>query len=194
MDIDGNAYPTVQIGTQRWFARNLRVITYNTGAGIPNLTDDGDWTSTPDGAYCWFDNNFPFSEEERVFGVLYNFYAVETGNLCPTGWRVPTTADWTTLATYLSSDQGRKLKITGTTYWNATNDADNSTGFSAVGAGYRNFSTGAFVGRKSHGFYWTSTVAGAGIANIRIMQNNLTTLSSATSWYNHGNSVRCIKE
>ena len=96
-DFDGNVYDTITIGTQVWMVENLRTIHYNNGTYIPNVTDST-WQKLSTGAYCWYNNNVIFKD---TYGALYNWYAVNTGKLCPTGWHVPTDDEWTTLTTYL---------------------------------------------------------------------------------------------
>ena len=133
-DYDGNYYGTATIGTQTWFTENLRTTRYNTGADIPNVTNSTTWRNLTIGAYCAYDNN----NIDSCFGYLYNFYA--TTNLCPTGYRVPTLADYTTLSTYLggNSVSGGKMKTEGTIWWETPNDgATNSSGFSGYPAGRR---------------------------------------------------------
>jgi uncharacterized protein (TIGR02145 family) len=109
-DIDGNIYKTIQIGTQTWITENLKTTRYNDGnpilfgkgapAGYTDWFDCGDGNYRyNNGAYCWYDND-P-STYKDAFGAIYNWYAVGTGKLCPTGWHVPTISDWTTLITSL---------------------------------------------------------------------------------------------
>ena len=56
-DVDGNEYKTVVIGSQTWFAENLKTTKLNNGNSISNVTDDGQWVSTKNPAYCWYNNN-----------------------------------------------------------------------------------------------------------------------------------------
>ncbi len=97
-DIENNTYKTVTIGTQTWMAENLKVTKYNDGASIPNVTDATAWSELTTGALCDYDNTPSNSE---TYGKLYNWYAVNTGKLCPTGWHVPSRSEWTTLENYL---------------------------------------------------------------------------------------------
>lgn len=73
------------------------------------------------------------------YGYLYNWYAAtDARNIANTGWHVPTLSDYSTLATYLSTSVGGKLKLTGTTRWNSPNTgATNEVGFNGVGNGQR---------------------------------------------------------
>ena len=96
-DIDGNVYHTVTIGTQVWMVENLKVTKYRDGTPIPNKTDATEWGSLTTGAYCDYDNTVSNS---TIYGKLYNWYAVnDWRNIAPTGWHVPTDAEWTTLTT-----------------------------------------------------------------------------------------------
>ena len=86
-DIDGNRYKTIMIGNQIWMAENLKTTKLNDGTQILRVTDKLTWSKLNIPAYCW-DNNDD-GEKNKQYGVLYNWYTVETGKLCPTGWHVP---------------------------------------------------------------------------------------------------------
>ena len=130
-DIDGNDYKTVTIGTQVWMVENLKTTKYNDGTAIPNITDNTSWAALTTGAYC---DNINTPSISTTYGRLYNWYAVDNNagtkvasnggkNVCPTGWHVPSDAEWTTLTTYLGGESvaGGKLKETGTTHWQSPN-------------------------------------------------------------------------
>jgi uncharacterized protein (TIGR02145 family) len=135
-DIDGNVYDAILIGTQTWMAENLNVIHYCNDDSIPNVTNDTVWGELTKGAYCDYNNNPSNSE---IYGRLYNWYAVNTGNLCPTGWHVPTKEEWTTLTDFLGQTNvaGVKMKEAGTAHWMPPNNATNESGFTAVPGGVR---------------------------------------------------------
>src|ERR1039457_6330795 len=84
-DQDGNVYKTVTIGTQTWMAENLRTTIYNDGTAISNVTGATEWTNLTTGAYCNF-NNTTSTDTIATYGRLYDWYAVNTGKLAPTGW------------------------------------------------------------------------------------------------------------
>jgi uncharacterized protein (TIGR02145 family) len=141
--------------------RNLDVETYRNGDPIPQVTDFATWLSLTTGAWCYYDNNIT---NGIIYGKLYNWYAVnDPRGLAPIGWHIPTVSESTILADYsgytpeVGYVNAKILKETGTTYWRASNDiATNSTGFTALGNGYRD-SHFDFVGINIFGYYWTST-------------------------------------
>ena len=93
-DIEGNTYRTIQIGTQTWMAENLRTTKFKDGNKIHNGIFG--W-NTKTGAYLWYNNDA--SGFKNTYGALYNWYAVNTGRLCPAGWHVP------------SDDERKQLEI-----------------------------------------------------------------------------------
>ena len=156
-DIDGNVYKTVTIGSQVWMAENLKTIKFNDGTAITLVAGNSAWEALITPGYCWYGNAEAANKD--TYGALYNFHTVKTGKLCPSGWHVPTDADWTTLTTYLKGDSiaGSKLKETGTSHWQIPNTAaTNETSFTALPAGYRNDS-GVFSSIGQSGYWWTST-------------------------------------
>jgi uncharacterized protein (TIGR02145 family) len=96
-DIDGNVYQTITIGTQAWMKENLKTTHYRNGDAIDTTspaTLDISGESTP--KYQWvFEND---QSDLSVYGRLYTWYAVtDKRNIAPTGWHVPTDAEWITL-------------------------------------------------------------------------------------------------
>ena len=149
-DTDGNVYQTVMIGNQVWMAENLRVTKYNDGSAITLDTSKATWGTDTAGKYCYY-NNTTNADSIKKFGTLYNWYAVNTGKLAPTGWHVPKDAEWDTLQNYLiahgynydGTTTGNKIAkaLAAKTDWpkdfytgNIGNDLanNNSSGFSAL--------------------------------------------------------------
>lgn len=114
LDIDGNVYRTVTIGTQVWMVENLKTTRLNDGTPLQLVPFPSVWRRTVDPAYCWRQNDSSYKEP---FGALYNWHAVRTGKLAPPGWHVPTDEDWTILTSFLGGDSiaGGKLKEAGLT-------------------------------------------------------------------------------
>lgn len=80
-------------------AENLKTTTYSNGTEIPNVTDNNEWTNLSTGTYVWYDNNYDM--QGNSYGVFFNGYALETGNLYPSGWHMPAETDWIKLVDYL---------------------------------------------------------------------------------------------
>ena len=192
-DIEGNIYRTVTLGTQVWMVENLRTTRFNDGTPIPLVTDDTVWSLLNTPAYTWYNND---SVKYGIpFGALYNWFAINTGKLCPTGWRVPTDADWTTLTDYLGGARiaGGKLKTTGTTQWRNPNlGATNEVGFYALPAGTR-YGHGAFNYVSNYGLWWTATQYDAYEAWFRDVSSYDAIISRNYDSKRDGLSVRCIK-
>lgn len=138
MDIEGNVYRTVVIGTQTWMAENLKTTIFNDGVEIPLVINDVRWSALTTPAYCWYNNDRELYGD--TYGALYNWYAVNTGKLCPTGWHVPGDEEWKMLTDYLGGEEeaADKLKETGSVHWASLNStATNETGFTALPNGLR---------------------------------------------------------
>lgn len=193
-DIEDNVYKTVTIGTQVWMAENLKTIKNNDGTAIPLVTDNTAWGALITPGYCWYDNNA--ATNKATYGALYNWYTANTGKLCPTGWHVPTDAEWTTLTIYLGGEtvDGGKLKETGTTHWLTPNTgATNEKNFTALPGGYR-INTGAYLGIGNYGYWWSSTQNTTISAWSRSMSYGSSSISRHPTFEQNGLSVRCVKD
>jgi uncharacterized protein (TIGR02145 family) len=161
-DQEGNVYKTIVIGTQEWMAENLSTSVYRNGDVIATGLSTSQWTNTVQGAWAYFQND---ASKNCPFGKLYNWYAcVDARELCPTGWHVPTDADWSVLSDYLGGEAiaGGKMKTLGmsdsaTGLWSAPNSgATNSSGFSGIPGGYR-LLQGPYSNLEFIGYYWSSS-------------------------------------
>lgn len=155
-DVDGNVYDVVIIGKQGWMKENLKVTHYSDGSEIPNVTGTSEWASLTSGAWSEYNNS---ASTGTTYGKLYNGFAVETGKLCPTGWRVPTDDDWTELMDFLGGQSvaGGQMKQAGTSLWKTPNEgATNSSGFTALPAGFRG-PTGLFYQNAEVAIWWSSS-------------------------------------
>ena len=132
-DLEGNSYKTIKIGTQVWMAENLRSTRLNDNTPILKAHFPQDWSDSKTPGYNW-------CEEDSVnysttFGAIYNYYAVNTGKLCPVGWHVPSDDEWDTLISFLGGRDvaAPKLIETGSIHWKSPNDgATNESGFTAL--------------------------------------------------------------
>lgn len=199
-DIDGNKYKTIEIGTQVWFAENLKTTRYKDGTSIEQVKKYKAWAALNTPAYCWYNND---STNKEVYGALYNWYAVNTNKLCPEGWHVPTDEEWKAMQDFLGDDAnaGLALKEAGITHWRKPNtDANNSSGFTALPGGYRDYQ-GPFNLLRADGFWWTSsestwysaggTPSLAFYRNLRYDDNSIARSASPKTF---GFCVRCIMD
>jgi uncharacterized protein (TIGR02145 family) len=203
-DTNGTVYNTVQIGTQTWMAENLSATKFNDGTPIPLVTDSIAWFGLTSPGYCWFKNDS--ATYNRPWGALYNWHTVNTGNLCPKGWHIPSNAEWHTLVLFLdpaaqdcycteSTIAGDALKETGLTHWGNGNNGTNSSGFTAVGTGFRNGWNKTFQGHTAVVYFWTST-SNEPYATVwhRYIQNGSANLFEYLDQKTQAMSVRCIKD
>ena len=192
-DIEGNQYDMVVIGTQTWFAQNLKVTKLNNSTPINVAVDTAAWNNGTNPKYCWMDGDS--LSYKNPYGAIYNWYTVNTGNLCPTGWHVPSDDEWATLTTYLGGPgvTGGKLKEIGTSHWVSPNTgAADSYGFSAVPGGERGWE-GYLSGIGNSASFWSSTVNDATSAWDRYLVFDNGSIVRENSSKTYGMSVRCIK-
>ena len=194
-DVDGNSYATVQIGTQCWTQSNLWVSKYRNGDNITNITDNTQWSQTntsSTGAWCNYSNT---ASNGTTYGKLYNWYAVnDSRGLCPTGWHVPTDAEWTTLTTFLGGTSVAGGAMKSTTGWNAPNTgATNSSGFIGLPGGSRGFDYG-FGGLGNRAYLWSSSNSGSGYAWGRGLYYLNGGVNRNGYDSRNGFSVRCVRD
>lgn len=200
-DGDENNYPVVRIGDQIWMAENLKTSRYKNGTSIPNVENGTEWANLSGPGYCWYDNDI---SNKNIYGGLYNWYAVNTGDLCPTDWHVPSDDEWHQMVLYIdvsailleereSRTAADNLKETGITHWNYPNAGTDNTGFTALPGGYRRY-TGEFGGTTDNGDWRTSTQYDATQVWYRYMFTNSGDVYRKITNMQAGYSVRCIKD
>ena len=193
-DIDGNIYQTVPIGNQVWLVENFKSTKYNNGTSIPLVTGNAEWINLSTPGYCCYDNDIAHSE---TYGALYNWYAVQTGKLCPTGWHVPSDKEWTALTDFLGGENiaGGILKESGTSHWDSPNTgATNESGFTALPGGFRG-AQGVWYNIGYWGQYWTSTSPFESVAYYRQMASDSEGVDNGKGNAIQrlcGGSVRCV--
>ncbi len=176
-DVNGNVYHQVKIGSQVWTMENLRATTYTNGTSVSKDTSAATWKDANTPKYCYY-NNTNNADSIKKFGALYNWYVVDplnTSKIAPTGWHVPTDAEWDSLQNYLiangynwdNTKQDNKIakSMAAKTDWDVSADAgtigndlskNNKSGFSAFPAGYRP-NNGVYFSQGYYGYFWSST-------------------------------------
>ncbi|RLD77452.1 MAG: hypothetical protein DRJ10_11905, partial [Bacteroidetes bacterium] len=219
---------------QVWMAENLKTTHYTNGDAIPAITDNGvgsgatidgdsndEWealgNNDTDKAYCWYDDDEATNKD--LYGALYTYAAATNGDnsgisvqgACPTGWHIPSDAEWTELTNYLTNngygyegsgdDIAKSMAATSGWSSHATpgyvgNDqaSNNSSGFSALPGGQRGEEYGFFKNVGDYAFFWSATENWNNFAWYRALYYNY----SDEAWYNiyksKGYSVRCLKD
>jgi uncharacterized protein (TIGR02145 family) len=162
-DIDGNTYKTIVIGDQEWMAENLKTTKYSDGEAIPYISTfpENDPPMSP--GYSWYENNEAVFKD--IYGAYYNWFAINTGKVCPSGWHIPSDEEWKVLELHLGlsreeadaigyrgSPEGAKLKETGTYNWVERSElGSNLSGFTALPGG------SAQGGEGIIGLWWSAT-------------------------------------
>ncbi len=198
-DIDGNLYKIVFIGTQVWMAENLKTTKLNDNTLIPLVSDNTAWANLITPAFSWYNNDMVANK--AVYGAIYNWYSVNTGNLCPTGWHVPTDIEWHQLVLFLDQSAvisnpeslvaGNKLKESGTNHWQSPNSgATNESGFTALPGGMRDIN-GAFSRIGTSGFWWGSDISTVWYRDLDFNYAGVIRVSPSKK---NGLSVRCLKD
>jgi uncharacterized protein (TIGR02145 family)/uncharacterized repeat protein (TIGR02543 family) len=176
-DIDGNVYHQLRIGKQVWTMENLRTTKYVNGTPIPKDTSVATWAKATTPKYCYY-NNTNNDDTIKKFGALYNWYVVDpvnTNKIVPSGWHVPTDAEWDSLQNYLiangfnwdNTTTGNKIakSMAAKTGWDISADAgtvgndlstNNKSGFSAFPTGYRP-NNGDYFSQGYYSYFWSST-------------------------------------
>jgi len=216
-DIDGNVYHTVKIGTQTWMLENLKTTKYRNGEIITNETRGFMYWTGIGGKWCDYGNSSVYATK---FGHLYNGYAIrDTRNIAPTGWHIPTQAEWTTLQNYLiangynydsttTSNKIAKSLAAGTNWFTFSDigsvgydlNKNNSSGFTALPSGIRYITTdnsNGFTLQGSDCYFWTSTTSAAMYDNrnyITRISYEINYLGDGLVSWEYGCSVRCIKD
>lgn len=213
-DIDGNTYDAVKLGDQVWMAENLRTTKYADGTTIPMGN-----TFSEDVAYRYCPNNI--SDNVSTYGYLYNWPAMMHNSsssdsnpsgvqgICPTGWHVPSNAEWSQLTDYVSSqsqyvcgsDNTYIAKaLASTTVWVSSTEqcapgnnpsSNNATGFYAVPAGYY---YGYYTAFNYGAYYWSATQTNSLNAYFHALIYTSAFVYSDTYSKLAGFSVRCLRD
>ena len=182
---------------QIWTTLNLDVNTFRNGDTIFEAKSNEEWkkageSKTP--AWCYYNND---SENGKIYGKLYNWYAVtDSRNISPVGWHVPTDIEWTDYIKYLGGENvaGGKLKEAGIIHWKSPNTgATNETGFTALPVGWRDYN-GTFGSIGLDCDLWCSSDSSSDNAwGYNIMLTSASVFKESYSKY-FGFSVRCVKD
>ena len=191
---DGYGYSTVQIGQQCWFSENCRY--------LPSVSPSSANSNT-DPYYYVYDYEGTDIEAAKAtsnydtYGVLYNWPAVMTEGICPSGWHIPSDGEFTELTDFLGGEDvaGGKMKEISYDHWFAPNlGATNSSGFTGLGGGW--YYSGQFWQYKVDGYWWSASEYGDFRSwSIRIhYHNDDVDRSNYLQFHKNGVSARCLQD
>lgn len=211
---DSESYSELKIGPQVWMGENLRTEKFNDGTPIAVVKDMEEWEKATGPAMCWYDNDKK-QYKGSPYGALYNWFAVNTGKLCPVGWHVPTADEWETLfisagdtaidkygkefGSYDNDYVALQLMEPDNIHWKQCDTiiATNESGFTALPGGFRTI-YGAFWGIGEEGNWWTATEERNSSDNKDALDIEMDyTNDYVTNLYQYkqtGMSVRCVKD
>lgn len=178
-------YNTVLIGDQCWLKENLNVGTMING--ILDQTNEGTKEK-----YCYNDNETNCD----TYGGLYQWdeamqYSTTPGTkgICPTGWHIPTYAEFLTLINELGNN-GNALKAIG--QGTGSGAGTNTSGFSALLGGVRTFT--GFFSTGNYADFWSSTEYFASYAHTLGLYGNGSGINFNYNDKDLGFSVRCVQD
>ena len=179
---DGRRYDCVLINSIWWTVQNLAETLYNDLTPIPEVTDNTAWAALSTGARCSYNNDESLAVNSPIVTSIAAYNA-----------HVPSSAEWEALSVAYGGDtvSGGHLKEAGFTHWPSSNIADNSSGFSAFGAGYREV-LGSYTGFGIYGIFWGNDSYSATNGYETLLQDDNTNLQVANDIKQIGNSVRLI--
>lgn len=222
-DRDGNTYHYVRIGDQNWMAENL--------AYLPEVYPYNVSSSTEPYYYVYGYNGThttaaKATDNYSIYGVLYNYTAAMASDagtsnntslikgICPDGWHIPSTTEWTELKNYLIANgynydgttEGNKIAKSmasangwvGSTYVGAAGNTDypeyrNKSGFTALPAGYM-WSGYDFHGKGSYCYFWASKDDQYEFSHWGMSRHDTSLGSNSNDYKSYGFSVRCLKD
>ena len=169
--INGQTYKTVKIGTQIWMAENLNIDAENS-----QCYDD-------DPANC------------VKYGRMYDWETAST--VCPSGWHLPTDAEWEMLISYVESNSGCSdcagAKLKANRGWADNGEGTDNYGFSALPGGEGGEEDVGFRNAGYRGYWWSASAGenGAYCFHMRLNRENVNRYDNYTYLLY---SVRCVKD
>jgi len=165
-------------------------------AYLPSVNDATD-NSTTVAKYYVYDYDGTVVAEAKAssnytkYGVLYNWTAAKVA--CPTGWHLPSSAEWATLETYVGGAGTAGTKLKSVSDWTTGGDTETDAyGFSALPGG--RYGGSGFYGALDNGYWWSASGNDATIAYGRYMYFNGAPVYSYDNNKLSGFSVRCLQD
>ena len=121
------------------------------------------------------------------YGVLYNWPAVMTEGICPSGWHIPSDEEFTELTDFLGGEAVAGFAMKSAIGWNGTN----SSGWSGLPGGYRY--SGGFDHYGLYGYWWSASVYGNGSRVLGLISSNDDVYGGSLNHF-QAYSARCVRD
>jgi uncharacterized protein (TIGR02145 family) len=191
---EGETYQTVVIGSQTWMARNLNYAVEGSkcyGNSEANCATYGrlyDWATAMALPGCGYGTSCGSQIGSKHKGI------------CPSGWHLPSDAEWDVLITTVGGSSTAGTKLKATSGWNDYNGASGGTdsyGFSALPGGLGS-SGGNFYFAGNDGYWWSSTEGNDYYANFYANFRYMYNINESVRWDSYYKddlfSVRCLQD
>ena len=184
----GYEYDIVEIGYQCWFSENCRY--------LPSVSLSSDSSTTDPYFYVYGYEGTNVEEAKSTdnyltYGVLYNWSAVMTEGVCPSGWHIPSDEEFMEVIDYIGTGSGSVKVLKSTTGWNTSYNDTNSSGFNGLPGGCAN---SVFYGIGHSACWWSSSASGSYNAWIRGVHFNYPDRLRSWAHRYNGLSARCIRD
>lgn len=189
MDTEGNIYETVGINKYCWMKKNL-----NMGIRINASTEQTD--NNINEKFCYDDDETNCDIYGGLYQIdeamLYNTNGVNKG-LCPDGWHVSTQTEWYDLIMSQGGSSFAGLNLKSASGWNNNGNGTNSSGFTALPAGYRGY-YGTFLQQGEAGIFRLSDYQPTFQNSVRYIRSDNGNVSGHADSQKNAFSVRCVKD
>jgi uncharacterized protein (TIGR02145 family) len=194
---EGYEYSTVQIGEQCWFSENCRY--------LPEVSPSSVGSETSPYYYVYGYEGSTVAEAKAkatanydTYGVLYNWPAVMTEGICPSGWHIPSDVEFTQLTDYLGGESVAGDAMKSASGWYAAGNGSNSSGFNGLPGGVSSpfsASSSGFNNVGISGYWWSNSESGSDSSSwFHVLIYNLDDVTRDYDGHSQGFSARCIKD
>jgi uncharacterized protein (TIGR02145 family) len=172
-DGEGNTYKVTSLAGYCW-TENLRATKYADGEPIPFANVYTCPTCPP--------------QLDTFFGLLYDWNSAMVGNICPSGWHIPSQVEWNSLNAFPAE------KLNSTLYWlNPPGAGTDDYGFNALPAGWYNSALGRYDDLYGFAGWWASDDEG-GTASSFYISYYCDRITCEIKTKADGLSVRCVMD
>ena len=185
---EGYYYSTVLIGDQCWFSENCRYLPEVSPPSEGNATDPYYYVYDYQGSDV---TAAQATTNYATYGVLYNWPAVMTEGICPSGWHIPSDGEFTELTDFLGGESVAGWKMKSTYGWDNEGNGSNSSGFNGLTGGYRY--SGGFYNDGGIGYWWSASESGS-YSWGRLLYSYYDDVVRDSSYRNLGFSARCVRD